>query len=134
MSGKVPEQRQSVEDFGPMGLEGFSMAELHYIWQRMDDSQREYITLYYHRARKLHKQATDAWNKRADRLAYLLEYCRQNGYNDFQTRQKVINDWVFNDANDDWLRFSREIRRCEAAMNTELKMTQLMPVEARRAQ
>lgn len=116
----APKQRTSTE--GPVGLEGYSVDDLYFIWQRLDDSQREYVTMYYHRARKLSKLATDAWNKRASRLQYLLDYCEVNNYNDFQTRQKVITDWVFTDANDDWLRFSREVRRCQVAMDTELKM------------
>lgn len=124
----VPNQRTSTEDQG--GLAGFSTDELNFIWQRLDASQREFITLYYNRARKLNKQATDAWNKRAYRLQFLLEYCEVNGYTDHNTREKILNDWAFNDANDDWLRFSREIKRCEAAIAMELKMGLLIRTEA----
>lgn len=124
----VPNQRTSSEDQG--GLAGFSTAELSFIWQRLDDTQREFITLYYHRARKLNKQATDAWNKRASRLQFLLDYCKANRYSDHNTREKILNDWNFNDANDDWLRFSREVKRCEAAIAMELKMGLLIRTEA----
>lgn len=125
----IPRPRTSPE----AGLEGYSPAELASIWQQLDASQREFITLYYRRARDLHKKATDAWNKRGNRLQYLLDYCKANKYNDFQTRQKIINDWVFCDANDDWLRFGREIRRCEVAIDMELKMSMLIPAEVKNA-
>lgn len=130
MTHSIPEQRQPM---GIVGMAGYSVGELNFIWQRLDASQREFITGYYRRARDLHKKATDAWNKRASRLAYLIDYCSVNKYNEFQTRQKIINDWTFTDANDDWLRFSREIQRCEAAIDMELKMSQLIPAEVKRA-
>lgn len=131
MTHSIPEQRRHPS--GDAGLVGYSTAELSYIWQRLDASQREFITGYYRRARDLHKKATEAWNKRADRLQYLLDYCAANKYNEFQTRQKIINDWTFTDANDDWLRFGREIQRCEVAIDMELKMSLLIPDEVKRA-
>lgn len=120
----VPQPRTS-----PEGLQGYTPEQLNSIWARLSPGQREYIRLYYDRLRRLNKQAVDAWNKRADRLQYLMAYCEANGYNEFQTRQKIINDWVFVDSSDDWLRFSREAHRCEVAIDMELKMAFLLSEE-----
>lgn len=117
----VPNQRTS-----PEGLEGFSLDQLNSLWRILDPDQRAFVTLYYDRSRKLNKLATDAWNKRADRLQYLLDYCKANKYTDHGTREKIIHDWVFTDANDDWLRYTREVRRCLVAIDTELKMASLL--------
>lgn len=116
----VPQQRTS-----PEGLEGFTFQELAYLWRKLDAAQRAYIIAYYERSRKLNKMATDAWNKRADRIQYLLEWCKANKYNEHNTREKIAHDWVFNDANDDWLRCCREVRRCLVAIDMELKMASL---------
>ncbi len=117
----APAQRKPVEDQPGFGLDGFNPGLLNYIWPRLDQSQRSYITMYYHKLRKLNMQATEAWTKRANRLSYILAYCEKNKYTEHNTREKITNDWVFNDANDDWLRYCREIKRCEAAMRTELQ-------------
>lgn len=117
----IPSPRYSTE-----GFTGMDLGELNYIWQRLDAAQREYITLYYQRARKYNKLATEALDKRQKRLAYLIDYCKVNNYTEHGTREKIINDWAFNDANDDWLRWLREAQRCESAMTMELKMASLL--------
>jgi hypothetical protein len=122
----VPNQRTSQE-----GLEGYSFGELNSLWRMLDTDQRAFITLYYERSRKLNQQATEAFSKRQERLQFLLAYCKANRYTEHNTREKIINDWVFNDANDDWLRFSREVRRCQVAIDTELKMATLLALEVR---
>lgn len=116
----VPNQRTS-----PEGL-NYLFAEMSHLWSRLDPDTREYINLYHRRSRKLNKLATDAWNRRSDRLQYLLAYCKANKYTEHGTREKILHDWVFNDANDDWLRYSREVQRCQAAIDMELKMTSLL--------
>lgn len=120
----IPNQRTS-----PEGLEGYSTGELAYIWKQLDETEREYIRMYYARIRKYNKLATEALDKRQDRMKYLLDYCKANGYTDFNAREKIIHDWVFNDANDDWLRWGREVKRCQVAIDTQLKMGPLLKLE-----
>lgn len=117
----IPNPRSSTE-----GVTGMTLEQLHSIWTILDQTQREYVTLYYHRARKYHKLATEALDRRQKRVAYLVDYCRANKYSEHGTREKIINDWTFNDANDDWLRWLREAQRCESAINMELKMASLL--------
>lgn len=123
----VPKQRVSPES--PEGLDGFSTSELAWIWKNMDGTEREYIRGYYARIRKYSKLATEALEKRQERMAYLIDYCKANGFTEFNTREKIINDWVFTDANDDWLRWGREVKRCETAINTQLKMSMLLRMD-----
>lgn len=99
-----------------------STTEMSYAWRLLDQKQREYVRTLYDRFRRFTKLATEAYNKRQDRLQYLLIYCQQNKYTEFGTREKIINDWTFSDASDDWLRCTREARRCKEALELELKM------------
>lgn len=95
---------------------------LHRIWDRLDPATQQYISLYHARLRKANKEATDAWNKRQSRGQYLQDYCDQNGYSEFNKREKIIKDWAYNDANDDMIRWTREAERCWAAIQAELNM------------
>lgn len=120
----APQQRVSPE--GQAGLQGYSVEQLNSLWSILRPDQREYVTTNYERAKKFNKMATDALNKRQNRMAYLIDYCRVNNYTEFNTREKIINDWTFTDANDDWLRWSREVKRCQVAIDMELKMASLL--------
>lgn len=113
----------------PEGLEGYTLEQLDSLWRILDPGQRAYVKMYYERARKFNKMATDALNKRQARLSYLLDYSKANGLTEYNTREKIIHDWVFTDANDDWLRWGREARRCQVAMDVELKMASLLAME-----
>lgn len=119
----VPQQRPPAEP--PNEGPGMSTAEMSYAWRMLDQEQREYVKTLYDRFRRFNKLATQSYNKRMDRLQWLLVYCRQNKFTDFNTREKIIKDWEFNDANDDWLRQLREAQRCKEALELELKMAML---------
>lgn len=120
----APKQRPPAEPMGGEGP-GMSTAEMSYAWRLLDAKQREYVKALYDRFRRFTQLATIAYNKRMDRLQWLLLYCKQNNFTDFNTREKIINDWEFSDANDDWLRCLREAQRCKDALELELKMSLL---------
>ncbi len=113
----IPAQRTS-----PEGMSAQQTEVLYRMWPRLDAPTQEYIRLYHGRLRHANQQATAAWNKRQDRLSYLTAYCEKNGLTEFNTRAKVADDWDFNDANDDMIRWTREAERCWAAIQAELTM------------
>ena len=120
----VPQQRPPAESLSGEGP-GMNAAEMSYAWRLLDNKQREFVKTMYDRYRRFNKLATEAYNKRQDRMQYLLLYCKSNKFTEFNTREKIINDWTFSDANDDWLRCLREAGRCKEALEMELKMSML---------
>lgn len=93
-------------------------------------SQRVYIINYRDRQRDANKKATEASNRWQERKAWLKAYAIENNYDltEKPYRDLMTNDWQLKDAMDDWKWFAGEASRCHDAIDTELKVSEVMPV------